>query len=61
MRDKHPVKMSLDVLKKSWRRHVHVKDVGERSVGRKGEKEHCLGLRKTAFVEDKKEETKVQF
>lgn len=40
---------------------MHVKDVGERSVGRKGEKEHCLGLRKTAFVEDKKEETKVQF
>lgn len=33
MRNKDPVQASLDVLQKSWRRHVHVKDVGERSVG----------------------------
>lgn len=33
MRKKHPVQASLDVLQKSWGRHVHVKDVGERSVG----------------------------
>lgn len=58
MRGKHPVQASLDVLQESWRKHVHVKRCGREKRWDR-EKEYCLGLRKKAFMEDKKEETKV--